>query len=118
MNSLVSLQTPASSSSGPISSSRSLPLSSLSSLHPSQTPVFQPPRTYLVRQSQTELNLVGGHISVSTALDGAEGVESRAGGASDTEGVHYGGAVGRERCVGCGSDGGILVLSSQRAAND
>ena len=47
-----------------------------------------------MRQSQTELNLVGGHISVSTALDGAEGVESRAGGASDTEGVHYGGAVG------------------------
>jgi len=47
-----------------------------------------------VRQSQTELNLVGGHISVSTALDSAEGVESRAGGASDTEGVHYGGAVG------------------------
>jgi len=48
-----------------------------------------------VRQGQAELDLVGGHISVSTALDSAEGVEGRAGGASDTEGVHYGGTVGR-----------------------
>ena len=52
------------------------------------------PLTYLVRQGQAELDLVGGNISVSAALDGAESVESRAGGASDTEGVHYGGAVG------------------------
>ena len=114
----VSLQNPASSPLSPISSFHSLLLSNFSSLQPSHTLLFQSPRTYLVRQSQTELNLVGGHISVSTALDGAEGVESRAGGASDTEGVHYGGAVGVRGCVGCGSDGGILVLSSQRAAND
>jgi hypothetical protein len=52
------------------------------------------PLTYLVRQGQTQLNLVGGDISVSAALDGAESVESRASGAGDTEGVHYGGAVG------------------------
>jgi len=52
-----------------------------------------PPLTYLVRQGQTQLNLVGGNISVSAALDSAEGVEGRAGGASDTEGVHYGGTV-------------------------
>ena len=45
-------------------------------------------------QGQTQLNLVGGDISVSAALDGAESVESRASGAGDTEGVHYGGAVG------------------------
>jgi len=94
MGSLVSLTNPASSTPSPISSFPPLVLSSSSSLQPSQTPEFQSPRTYLVRQSQTELNLVGGHISVSTALDGAEGVESRAGGASDTEGVHCGGTVG------------------------
>lgn len=51
------------------------------------------PQTYLVRQGQTQLDLVGSDISVSAALDGAEGVESRAGGAGDTEGVHYGGTV-------------------------
>ena len=72
----------------------------------SETPSISP-LTYLVRQGQAQLDLVGGNISVSAALDGAESVESRAGGASDTEGVHYGGAVGWERCVGCGSDGGI-----------
>jgi hypothetical protein len=58
-----------------------------------ETPSISP-LTYLVRQGQAQLDLVGGNISVSAALDGAESVESRAGGASDTEGVHYGGSVG------------------------
>lgn len=47
-----------------------------------------------MRQGKAQLDLVGSNISVSAALDGAEGVESRASGAGDTEGVHYGGAEG------------------------
>lgn len=66
----------------PISSTRASPSSSSS------------PQTYLVRQGQAQLDLVSGNIGVATALDRAEGVESRASGAGDTEGVHYGGWVG------------------------
>jgi hypothetical protein len=92
----VSLLTLKSSITGPVSFSNSSSLSQHSISQRTKTlSAFHIPRTYLVRQGQTELDLVGGHISVSTALDRTEGVESRTSGASDTEGVHYGGTVGR-----------------------
>lgn len=69
-----------------------------------------------MRQGQTELDLVGGHISVSTALDRTEGVESRAGGASDTEGVHYGGRVVR-RGVWVAEAMGVSSCCRRKAAN-
>ena len=69
-----------------------------------------------MRKGQTELDLVGGHISVSTALDRTEGVESRAGGASDTEGVHYGGTVGGRGVWGAVAMG-VSSCCRRKAAN-
>lgn len=53
-----------------------------------------------MRQGKAELDLLGSDVGVATALDGAEGVEGRASGASDTEGVHYGGWEKKERWIG------------------